>query len=1051
MGKALSLFAVFLITFILSAQNEKNDLGKTFWKEDFSGEKLPEKWIIKAENDSNVVWTCTNQPFPGSDGFNQQAPPIASVSGGYHMQFAPGVKVDKNYRNWNKSGIWPDAFFQTNAINCSGKKSVVLKFAQNFRWNSRSGVRKDGGLYVGVSNNGTEWKEYEVRNGLSSRTECPNPMNIELNISSVAAMQKNVYLRFYWRGLYSWYWMVDDIELSEAPDLDVAALAMISHKESDNTFTKADIFSFKVVNESANDINKPFDCYLEIDNRLPIKVTVPFNVKKNFRIVDTVLVTFPPVDMTDYGIHNLRFYTALGGDVRKQNDTLSYELTAKAYALGPVTGFSATGSNFKFICNNARVLVDFYRDNLFRIQMSYNDKFTNPAGNDIVISTTDENVRVKYSEEQNYYLLSTPLISLRAYKNPLRFALYKSDNKTIIWEEARDLTYGKETIQYLKRGDDEYFYGGGMQNGRFSHRDKTILIRNGGGWDDGANPNPAPFYMSNKGYGALRNTFAPGSYSFSDTVKLIHSESRFDCYYFSGKSLKDILGAYTDLTGKPFLPPRWGLSLGDANCYNRGANLSNNTTGFKGTTPDVIHLIADQYINNNFPRGWILPNDGYGCGYTKLDSVVIELGKRGFHTGLWTENGVERIAREVGQYGTRLCKLDVAWVGRGYKFAMDACKAAYYGIEKNSDARGFIWSVCGWAGTQRNSVLWSGDQRGSWNYIRWHIPTVIGSGLSAINCASSDVDGIFNGSDKTYTRDLQWKCFIPVFMSMSGWAPKDKQPYIYGEPYTSINRKYLMLKMRLTPYMYTLCNEASETGVPAVRALLLEYPDDKVTWGTFTQYEFLLGKNILVAPVYRDEEKRDSIYLPEGKWFDYWNGNVFQGNNILNNYPAPLDKLPLFVKGGSIIPMYQQMYYDGERPADTLTLDIYPGKNAQFEMYEDDGSTRDYREGAYAKTKMKALTSPVNENKIEQVNIEAPKGNYLGKPGKRVYIFQIHSNEIPKQVSLQDKKLRKFNNENDFSKAKAGWYFNAKRLNGLIYIKTEYISTATIVLMKINY
>jgi len=491
--------------------------------------------------------------------------------------------------------------------------------------------------------------------------------------------------------------------------------------------------------------------------------------------------------------------------------------------------------------------------------------------------------------------------------------------------------------------------------------------------------------------------------------------------------------------------------MGDANCYNRGANLSKNSTGYKGTTPDVISLIADEYIKYDMPRGWILPNDGYGCGYTKLDSVVIELRKRGFHTGLWTENGVERIAKEVGEYGTRLCKLDVAWVGRGYKFAMDACKAAYEGIENNSDARGFVWSVRGWAGTHRNSVVWTGDQKGSWNYIRWHIPTIIGSGFSAQNCATGDIDGIFGGSDKTFTRDLQWKCFTPVLMSMSGWAPKDKQPYVYGEPFTSINRKYLMLKMRLTPYMYTLCNEAYETGVPAVRGLVLEYPDDPVTWGTYSQYEFLLGKNILVAPVFRDEEKRDSIYLPEGKWFDYWDGMIYKGNSTINNFNAPLDKLPLFVRSGSIIPMYQQMYYDGERPADTLTLDIYPGENAEIVMYEDDGSTREYRNGGFAKTKLSSIINPKNENQIGQVIISASNGNYQGKPNRRAYILQIHSREIPKQISFRGTRLKKIRNEKAFVGSDLGWYFNSDIANGIIYIKTGYISTALNTELKLNY
>ena len=130
--------------------------GKVFWKEDFSAGKLPEGWISKAVNDSNIMWECTNQPFPGSYGHDQQAPPIASESGGFHMQFAPGARVDKYYRRWEKKGIWPDALFQTSAIDCSGKNSVVLTFMQNFMWNDWGKVRPDGGLYVGVSRNGAD-------------------------------------------------------------------------------------------------------------------------------------------------------------------------------------------------------------------------------------------------------------------------------------------------------------------------------------------------------------------------------------------------------------------------------------------------------------------------------------------------------------------------------------------------------------------------------------------------------------------------------------------------------------------------------------------------------------------------------------------------------------------------------------------------------------------------------------------------------------------------------------------------------------------------------
>ena len=491
--------------------------------------------------------------------------------------------------------------------------------------------------------------------------------------------------------------------------------------------------------------------------------------------------------------------------------------------------------------------------------------------------------------------------------------------------------------------------------------------------------------------------------------------------------------------------PEWALGMGDSNCYNRGAKSGtangSTSTGFEGLTPSVINLIADQYIEHKMPSGWILPNDGYGCGYTRLDSVVKELHKRGFYTGLWTENGVGKIAREVGEYGSRLCKLDVAWVGPGFKFAIDGAKTAYDGIENNSNARGFVWMVCGWTGSQRNAVLWTGDQAGSWNYIRWHIPTVIGAGLSAQNCATGDVDGIFGGSDSTYVRDLQWKCFTPVFMSMSGWATnnkngiKDKQPWLFGEPFTTINRKYLLLKVRLTPYMYTLCNEAYQTGVPAVRGLVLEYPDDPETWGNASKYEYLLGKDLLVAPVFKSESKRDSIYLPKGKWIDFWDGTEYPGNTTLMNYPAPLDKLPLFVRAGAIIPMYPRMMYNWERPADTLTLNIYPFGKSSYTLYEDDGLTRDHRKGIYATTEFEVSAPDKNVGSV-YITINAAKGDFKGKQKIRTYVLDVHTRIVPSIIAINGEKLKKMKSLDKLNSAFSGWCFDSSNPNGNLRIKT---------------
>ncbi len=300
-----------------------------------------------------------------------------------------------------------------------------------------------------------------------------------------------------------------------------------------------------------------------------------------------------------------------------------------------------------------------------------------------------------------------------------------------------------------------------MQNGYFSHRDTSVNIRlNTRSWGDGTTPNPAPFYMSTAGYGAFRNTMAPGRYDFLAPLSLSHDEPRFDCYYFYGPSLKKILEGYTLITGRPFFPPRWGLEFGDADCYNKtGQDAGRHREGRATCT-----------ARTTCPAAGSCRMTATAAATQDLDYTVAELHKRGFYTGLWTEKGLDRIAHEVSVSGTRVMKLDVAWVGPGYQFALNGMRDAYEGIEKNSDARGFVWTTCAWAGGQRYATIWSGDQSGNWEYIRFHIPTVLGAGLSGFNAATGDVDGIFGGSASDPGARLEWKCFTPVWMIISGWS-----------------------------------------------------------------------------------------------------------------------------------------------------------------------------------------------------------------------------------------------------------------------------------------
>jgi len=672
-----------------------------------------------------------------------------------------------------------------------------------------------------------------------------------------------------------------------------------------------------------------------------------------------------------------------------------------------------------------------YASDIIRIQRDPYGTITDPTGGKIVVGSPLADLNVGCEVKEGYLALRTDAVVLRIYQETaVRMGMYSADDTTMLWEESEPLSYvGAATTQRMARRDTEYFYGGGMQNGYFSHRNRSVPIAipdfsaPGDPWADGGHPNPAPFFMSTEGFGVFRNTFAPGSYDFYETVALSHQETRFDAFYFAGADLKDILGDYTEITGRPFLAPIYGLELGDADCYNDD-----------GATSDVVD-VAQGYRDNDMPGGWVLPNDGYSCGYTDLPEVVQSLHELGVYTGLWTEDGLDQIAWEVGEAGSRAMKLDIAWVYQGYEFALDAQAAASAGIEDNSDARRFVWSTMGWAGSHRYTVMWTGDNSGNWEYIRFQIPTVIGSGLSAQNYATGDIDGIFYGSAPTHVRDLQWKAFIPAFMNMSGWAPKNKQPWVFGEPYTTINRKYLKLKMRLMPYLYTMAHEAHTTGVPTVRAMVLEYPEDPMTWSVDTQYQFMSGPSFLVAPVYQDTDKRNGIYLPEGEWIDYWNGDVYVGPQVLDFYDAPLDTLPVFVKAGAIVPMWPQMLHHREKPIDPLTLDIYPAGESRFTLYEDDGVTQAHREGAYAEQMFScAASDQVGGSTL--ITLGESVGDFTGKLESRAYVVTAHIADAPAEITLNGAPLAAMESADALTEASEGWFHDPDDRRGVLSIKT---------------
>lgn len=712
-----------------------------------------------------------------------------------------------------------------------------------------------------------------------------------------------------------------------------------------------------------------------------------------------------------------------------------------------------------------RLTLDFYGENIVRLFRDDNggilrDPKATPQAQ-ILVGTARRNTGgVEVKTEGVVTTVSTPKMEVKMDGSNGRLTITNLATGKAVVEEMEPMELDAKdgvTLTFRARPN-EYFYGGGVQNGRFSHKGKAIAIENTNNWVDGGVASPTPFYWSTEGYGVMWHTFRPGRYDFGaekcDRVVLNHKESYLDAFIMVNDGPVALLNDFYQLTGNPVLLPKFGFYMGHLNTYNRdywteaengfmlyedgkrynesqkdNGGIRESLNGENNNYQFSARAAIDRYARNDMPLGWFLPNDGYGAGYGQtgtLDGNIQNLKEfgdyarsKGVEIGLWTQSdlhpkeGVEPllqrdIVKEVRDAGVRVLKTDVAWVGAGYSFGLNGVADVgeimpYYG----SNARPFIISLDGWAGTQRYAGIWSGDQTGGdWEYIRFHIPTFIGSGLSGQPNITNDMDGIFGGKNLPVNiRDYQWKTFTPMELNMDGWGANPKYPETLGEPATSINRWYMKMKSQLMPYAYSVAREAVD-GKPMIRAMFLDYPNE-YTLGSQTQYQFLYGPYFLVAPIYKEtrmdkegNDIRNGIYLPEGKWVDYFNGNVYTaeaGGCIINNYDCPIWKLPVFVKADAIIPVTKAHNNPNEVCGNYRAYEIYAQEGAAFHEYDDDGKTQDYLSGSNTNTPIETM---VEKNRLV-VRLGATTGSYEGFEAEKMTDLIINVTQAPKKVTLK--------------------------------------------------
>jgi alpha-glucosidase len=295
-------------------------------------------------------------------------------------------------------------------------------------------------------------------------------------------------------------------------------------------------------------------------------------------------------------------------------------------------------------------------------------------------------------------------------------------------------------------------------------------------------------------------------------------------------------------------------------------------------------------------------------------------------------------------------------------YGLMMAKACLEGLQRHRGSeRSFVLTRSGYAGVQRWSSVWMGDNHSLWEHLEMSLPMLCNMGLSGVAFVGCDIGGFAgNATAELFARWMQVGMLYPLMRGHSAMTTARHEPWVFGDRTEKICREYINLRYQLLPYIYTLFWEAATTGAPILRPLLYHFPNDPKTYTLYDQV--LLGASLMAAPIYRPGVEHRSVYLPAGTWYDWWSGERYQGPiHILAH--APLEKMPLYVRGGAIVPMQPVMQYVDESPLDQLRLRVWCGNN-KYQFFEDDGHSTKYLEQLYSLTNISVSTGQ-NQTVVE--------------------------------------------------------------------------------------
>jgi len=322
-------------------------------------------------------------------------------------------------------------------------------------------------------------------------------------------------------------------------------------------------------------------------------------------------------------------------------------------------------------------------------------------------------------------------------------------------------------------------------------------------------------------------------------------------------------------------------------------------------------------------------------------------------------------------------------------FPLMTTAAVYQGQRAASDQkRVFILSRSAFAGAQRNAAaVWSGDVNPNWETLRRQISAGLNYSMSGNPYWTTDIGGftVANPDDpayrELYARWFEFGAFCPIFRAHGTRTTNQNEIWSYGPEIQRILTSYDLLRYRLLPYIYSAAWKTTSENYTPMRALVMDFRDDSRVLNVGDQ--FLFGPSLLVNPVTEPGATTRHVYLPKGKWYNFWTGESLEGGRAIDT-PAPLAEMPLFVRAGSIVPMGPAVEYAGQSD-DPIELRIYPGADADFTLYEDDGTTYNYEKGAHATIKLHWSEAS------RSLSFGAREGTYPAMPAARNFkIVVVH-------------------------------------------------------------